>query len=463
MRSRLDASCPANRRRPVMTADVTIVGGGPNGLLLACELRLAGVRPLLLERLHTRSAAPRANGLVGPRGTGAGIAGPVRASHRSFRACPAVALLPVQRPATGPARPARQPAARPPDAASAHRAGTRRARPRTRRRDPPRARTDRTAPGRRRHPRHPSPAGRLPGPHPLPGRSGRRPQHGPQTGRHRLPRHHRRQLRLPRRTRRHPRRAAGSRHRRTRSARAGHAPSPVRPQPPPWRRAHLRDDAARIGRPPRSHLRVGPAAGRRQHTDDLRRTPGQRPSRPWRRPADGHAGRHQPRLETRRPDPRLGAPRTAGHLPRRASSGQPASPHADPRPDGPDASGSRHHRGPRPAGGTARRPTQPRAHRSPPVRNRHPVRHGPRHRASTGRTVASRPPDAHHPRLETDHRTAARGPARARRPHRKLSYGQGRRRLDGPGGRHHRPVRRPLPAGLRRPRPSRRIPGVGHR
>ncbi|MFB8271266.1 FAD-dependent monooxygenase [Streptomyces sp. NPDC055955] len=48
-----------------MTADVTIVGGGPNGLLLACELRLAGVRPLLLERLHARSEAPRANGLVG--------------------------------------------------------------------------------------------------------------------------------------------------------------------------------------------------------------------------------------------------------------------------------------------------------------------------------------------------------------------------------------------------------------
>ncbi|MFB7998388.1 FAD-dependent monooxygenase [Streptomyces sp. NPDC056002] len=48
-----------------MTADVTIVGGGPNGLLLACELRLAGVRPLLLERLHARSEALRANGLVG--------------------------------------------------------------------------------------------------------------------------------------------------------------------------------------------------------------------------------------------------------------------------------------------------------------------------------------------------------------------------------------------------------------
>ncbi|MDN3358353.1 FAD-dependent monooxygenase [Actinomadura sp. DC4] len=45
--------------------DVAIVGGGPNGLLLACELALAGVRPVVLERSPERPAMPKANGLVG--------------------------------------------------------------------------------------------------------------------------------------------------------------------------------------------------------------------------------------------------------------------------------------------------------------------------------------------------------------------------------------------------------------
>lgn len=44
---------------------VVIVGGGPNGLMLAGELCRAGVRPVLLERLPDRSGPVRANGLVG--------------------------------------------------------------------------------------------------------------------------------------------------------------------------------------------------------------------------------------------------------------------------------------------------------------------------------------------------------------------------------------------------------------
>ncbi|MEV0231984.1 FAD-dependent monooxygenase [Nonomuraea sp. NPDC050786] len=46
-----------------MDADVIVVGAGPVGLLLAAELRLAGARPLVLERLARPSTEPKARGI----------------------------------------------------------------------------------------------------------------------------------------------------------------------------------------------------------------------------------------------------------------------------------------------------------------------------------------------------------------------------------------------------------------
>ena len=48
-----------------MNADVVIAGGGPTGLMLACELRLAGLRPVVLERLTEPTGLSKALALVG--------------------------------------------------------------------------------------------------------------------------------------------------------------------------------------------------------------------------------------------------------------------------------------------------------------------------------------------------------------------------------------------------------------
>lgn len=46
-------------------ADIVIAGAGPNGLMLACELALAGIRPVVLDPLPGPSSEPKANGLIG--------------------------------------------------------------------------------------------------------------------------------------------------------------------------------------------------------------------------------------------------------------------------------------------------------------------------------------------------------------------------------------------------------------
>jgi 2-polyprenyl-6-methoxyphenol hydroxylase-like FAD-dependent oxidoreductase len=48
-----------------MTGTTVIAGGGPNGLLLASELAMAGARPIVLEQLAERATEPKANGIVG--------------------------------------------------------------------------------------------------------------------------------------------------------------------------------------------------------------------------------------------------------------------------------------------------------------------------------------------------------------------------------------------------------------
>src|ERR1700755_2656793 len=48
-----------------MMVDVVIVGGGPTGLMLAAELCLGGVTPIVLDRRVSPDPTPKANGLAG--------------------------------------------------------------------------------------------------------------------------------------------------------------------------------------------------------------------------------------------------------------------------------------------------------------------------------------------------------------------------------------------------------------
>ena len=46
-------------------AEVVIAGGGPDGLMLACELGLAGIRPVVLDPMPGPNPQPRVNRIVG--------------------------------------------------------------------------------------------------------------------------------------------------------------------------------------------------------------------------------------------------------------------------------------------------------------------------------------------------------------------------------------------------------------
>jgi 2-polyprenyl-6-methoxyphenol hydroxylase-like FAD-dependent oxidoreductase len=98
--------------------DVAIAGGGPNGLMLAAELGLAGIRPVVLDPMPGPNPQPRANGIVGQgvrildhRGlysTLAGTEGPPQRAPRAMFAAfpldlslvpnPQMFMLPIQQP-----------------------------------------------------------------------------------------------------------------------------------------------------------------------------------------------------------------------------------------------------------------------------------------------------------------------------------------------------------------------------
>src|SRR5262245_60157778 len=56
---------PSDEREADMIEDVIIIGGGPTGLMLACELRLAGTRAVVLERLAQPTGLSKALGISG--------------------------------------------------------------------------------------------------------------------------------------------------------------------------------------------------------------------------------------------------------------------------------------------------------------------------------------------------------------------------------------------------------------
>ena len=175
-----------------MDADVIIVGAGPAGLMLAGELCLAGVRPLVLERQPRLRETPKANGFNGQIVELLRYRGLLdRVEAASWPPRRPGSCGPVRRCASGLLTPGRSPDMGGASPATATRAPARRTRPRTRRRHTPRTRSGRGQPGRRHGDRGRARPGRaVPGDRPVPGGLRRRAQPGPRHGRDPVPRHH---------------------------------------------------------------------------------------------------------------------------------------------------------------------------------------------------------------------------------------------------------------------------------
>ena len=141
-----DPSCPF--RKDHHDADVVIAGAGPNGLMLACELSLAGVRPLVLERLPERQDEPRPTA-SSARSYGCSTGAACTSGSAATRPTAARARIRLRRVAARPASLDDNPfyilqvPQRRIEQVLEERAA------RTRRRDPPRPRADRIHPGRR--------------------------------------------------------------------------------------------------------------------------------------------------------------------------------------------------------------------------------------------------------------------------------------------------------------------------
>src|SRR5215831_862196 len=162
-------------REDLQSADVVVVGAGPTGLMLAIELCLGGVTPVVLETLPEISEIPKGNGFFGlivQVLDYRGLLDPLRAEATFAGPVPRFFFGPLTLDFSGLDTSPLQVLAAP---------------QRTIERKLAERLTDLGGTVRRGHERGDRPRRRLPAPHPLSGGLRRRAQRCPQTGRHRLP------------------------------------------------------------------------------------------------------------------------------------------------------------------------------------------------------------------------------------------------------------------------------------